>query len=109
MWCFFKSQSSPIHVNQINVEFGLYIKSPFQCSGEDGTKAHFTLRPSVKKSRNFISGEWKFVHTAFTLEAKQPTDKDLQKVYMITFFGSFGSKSLFGGGKLVHSHSVEHP
>jgi hypothetical protein len=28
-------------------------------------------------------------------------DKGLQNVYMAALFGSFGAKSLFGGGKLV--------
>jgi hypothetical protein len=30
-------------------------------------------------------------------------DKGLQNVYMVALFGSFGAKSLFSGGKLVHN------
>jgi hypothetical protein len=45
-----------------------------------------------------IGGEQKFVRSVFTLKANE-----LQNAYMVALFGSFGSKSLSGGGKLIHN------
>jgi hypothetical protein len=56
------------------------------------------LVKKTKDSNNLIGGEQMFDHLAFKQKAN-----NLQNAYMATTFWSFGAKSLFGGGKFVHS------
>jgi hypothetical protein len=46
-----------------------------------------------------IGGELLSLH----IRVQWPTNKGLQNAYMAALFGSFGTKSLSGGGKLVHN------
>jgi hypothetical protein len=65
------------------------------------TKGHFALQWLIEKTKdstNLIGGEQKFVRLASTLEINS-----LQNAYMASFFGSFGDKSLSGGGKFVRN------
>jgi hypothetical protein len=56
------------------------------------TKRRFIPWPPVKMTKdssNLIGRKQKFIHWIFTLEANN--------TYMATLFGSFGTKSLYGG------------
>jgi hypothetical protein len=66
-------------------------------------KGHFTLWPLAewtRDSRNLIGGEQKFVYSPFSLKTNGQRTK-ASKMPTCSTFGSFGTKSLSGGGKLV--------